>query len=545
MGRHLLPRLVLLSAPAALLVGACVGDDPVAAAPASEVDGGGGEAGGQDADPQKPTLAVVAVTTSANVLPSASVTVDVTVTRGGSLAGPVKVSLTGLPGGVTAEPLTIAANETRGRFTLAASASPTQGVAIVGISAQSSDGAIGATAVFELVVRDIPGSLDTSFASTGGVADASLLIEAVTLQKDGKIVLGGSAPTSAAFADNYVAVRLDTTGKLDATFATGGRFKATLGVESAGYSNYVTGVAVFEATGNIVIGGSAVAGGELRLGAMRLDKNGKQDKTFGVAAVGGAIGPSLARGRTLVSSGGDAYVVGYAASFITGPVVLGRLGPSGFDAAFGTGGMATATGHSLVVHDAAIQSDGKVLVCGQSGAIGTDGIATILRLDKNGAVDLGYGTNGEYTFNSASKNEDAMAMALLPDDRVVVVGTKLGGGGAVAEVYVDVILPTGKRDAAFGGTVQHVGDGDGNAVATAVAVQQDGLIVLAGYAKNGTYQGFLWRLLKNGTPDPAFNGGVPVRRPVAAGSTTASGAVIDGYNRVVVTTESSVTRTWL
>ena len=539
------PSLALVAVPLVLLAGACVGDDPATVDRAAD-DGGSDSAATGDGNPATPTLSVTTATKSVSVLPSTSAKVEVEVTRGAGFAGAVKISLTGLPGGTSAEPITIAANETNGTVTVTASGAPVQGVAAIGISAQSADGALGAKAALELVVRGVAGSLDKSFAGTGIVADASLLIEAIALQKDGKIVLGGSAPKETVFADNFGAVRLDPTGKLDTTFGSGGRVKTTFGFASPGFSRYVTGVVVDDATGNIFLGGSAVVDGDLKLAALRLDKSGKVDPNFGGAGKGGASGPRLARGVAMRAQGANLFVAGFDRQVIGGNAVVGRLNANGFDSTFAAQGMATATGNYLSAHDALVQSDGKILVCGASGQIGVDTIASVVRFNADGTLDTGYGANGQYDYNLVGTNEDAFAMALLPNDKVVVVGDKLVGGGSIGEISVAVVGSNGRLDSTFGVPLMHVGDGAAPASATAVVVQPDALIVVVGYAyKSSVFQQFVWRFLKSGAPDPAFNSGTPIFTPAASDSDLPNDAVIDAYQRVLVVTDNTITRYWL
>src|SRR5205814_2320909 len=98
------------------------------------------------------------------------------------------------------------------------------------------------------------GTLDTSFAATGsttldfGYTDQA---NAVALQSDGKIVVAGSDDGG---APDCAAIRLDTSGTLDATFGTGGSFTQTFGgIDKA------NAIAI-QSDGKIVLAGSTSVG---------------------------------------------------------------------------------------------------------------------------------------------------------------------------------------------------------------------------------------------------------------------------------------------
>lgn len=121
---------------------------------------------------------------------------------------------------------------------------------------------------------NIDGSLDNSFIQ--GPA-ANNTVHAVALQKDGKIIIGGSFTSYDTVDRNHVA-RLNIDGTLDETF------KSKMGANDIVYS-----VAV-QANGKIMITGSFTSyDGISRKGIARLNTNGSLDLTFDLSMVDGKI----------------------------------------------------------------------------------------------------------------------------------------------------------------------------------------------------------------------------------------------------------------
>jgi uncharacterized delta-60 repeat protein len=317
-------------------------------------------------------------------------------------------------------------------------------------------------------LRAANGTLDPTFGSGGkrridfGAEDDG--VHGAALQADGKIVLVGDSHLTPAVA------RLKANGSLDTTFATGGRKTFSWG--ALGRIN----AALVAPNGKIVLAGfSGPEGGNVQLA--RLNTNGKLDTTFGtggIAAVdfgGDDFGDAIARqadGRILVAGrstaagavvarvratgvldpdfDGDGRVTlpgaanGRATAVLVQPdrkiVVAGnagglgamtvtRLAPSGaLDTGFGTGGTATIDFGALadLAAGAALQADGKIVVAGYSQSAEDVAVA---RLNPNGSPDASFGVGGKATvdFGAATFGN---AVALAPNKRIVVAGQKTG-----------------------------------------------------------------------------------------------------------------------
>jgi uncharacterized delta-60 repeat protein len=244
-----------------------------------------------------------------------------------------------------------------------------------------------------LVRVNTNGSPDTSFcnnASAGVSAQFSATVEAVALQSDGKIVVGGAFINYQATDRNRL-VRLNSDGTLDTAFCTNASDGAKVGTTGP--------VAItIQSDGKILVGGSFFnyAGTTGRSHLLRLNSDGTLDTTFCTNAVDGSKFSGVVNAITIQSDGkilvGGNFTV-YAGT--TGRHRLIRLNSDGtLDTAFcveaSDGGKISANG----VRDIFVQSDGKILVCGVFTAYaGTTGRDRLIRLNSDGTLDTTFCTN--------------------------------------------------------------------------------------------------------------------------------------------------------
>ena len=198
-----------------------------------------------------------------------------------------------------------------------------------------------------------------------------------------------------------------------------------------------------------------------------------------------------------------------AALALSAGVALGA--PAGdLDPAFDGDGMRVLATAGIVGHDVAVQPDGKIVVAGSSlngSPAQYDGFM-VWRLNPDGSLDETFDGDG-----TASVNFDGAdyprAVALQPDGKIVVAGqTRVSASDD--DMAVARFTPRGELDATFdpGGP-----DGDGKKVfeddthqaATAVVVQPDGRIVVAGWGLipngNGAQDYAITRLTQTGSVD--------------------------------------------
>lgn len=200
----------------------------------------------------------------------------------------------------------------------------------------------------------------------------------------------------------------------------------------------------------------------------------------------------------------------------------------GLDPTFGTGGKVLtnlgtgANGEQIqaVVHDAALQSNGDIVVGGNFG---------LVRYLSNGHLDTSFGTKG-----LAADADGAAGLAIEPNGDYLAVGASASGDFAVAR-----FTTSGTPDSTFGtgGVVTtpfpHAADG---AAADAVLVEPNGDILVGGSAfVPGTTRnepvvtvGALALYNPNGTLDTAFGSGGLVQSTSSIGNITNLGIDASG-----------------
>jgi uncharacterized delta-60 repeat protein len=129
------------------------------------------------------------------------------------------------------------------------------------------------------------GSLDTSFASSG-VFTHSSTVRSITLQPDGKILLGGGAVGSPSVS------RLNVDGSLDASFGSGGTAQIAL---ADAFARAVR----LQADGRIVLGGGVGVATALDYFSLRFNSDGTLDTTWGGGAAS-ASSSAIASTETMV-----------------------------------------------------------------------------------------------------------------------------------------------------------------------------------------------------------------------------------------------------
>jgi uncharacterized delta-60 repeat protein len=342
------------------------------------------------------------------------------------------------------------------------------------------------------------GSLDTTFHNDGKVAigfggDEGALD--IALQDDGKLVLVGGETGNPLNADFEVA-RLNSDGTLDASFDGDGKLETGFGA-----TLWETGKAVaIQPDGRIVVAGDDRA----RALVARYHPDGDLDDSFDGDGLRGLDGLSGGLWDVALQPDGRILLLGtHQSPDGDFKFVLYRLNPnSSLDPTFDGDGRAfidllgTDEGRNI-----ALQADGRIIASGTSGAS-----HALVRLWPDGSFDTG----GQQTlgfqdaYYGPGSDETAHGMALQADGRIVVAGT-LANPGPSGSFAVARFLPDGQPDASFG---EHgrTSFGLGNEVASAVAVQPDGKIVVGGYTAPGNAVNFMVaRFNADGKKDDTFN----------------------------------------
>ena len=184
-----------------------------------------------------------------------------------------------------------------------------------------------------------------------------------------------------------------------------------------------------------------------------------------------------------------------------------RAAAGDLDTRFGNGGVAITDFAQTedYAYAVAVQTDGKIVVTGQSG-IYPDLHSALLRYNRNGRLDSTFGTGGKVTVTFNSNGDYLAAVALQSDGKIVAAGSTSGTSFLLARFNAD-----GSLDQTFGsnGSVETT-FGDQTAAAKAIALQVDGKIVVAGVSGAGAYSELndfaLARYNADGSLDQSFGG---------------------------------------
>jgi len=161
----------------------------------------------------------------------------------------------------------------------------------------------------------------------------------------------------------------------------------------------------------------------------------------------------------------------------------------------------------------AVQRDGKVIQVGfatDSATVGDRLQAAVVRYSSIFVPDASFSANGKDNYNY-SGDISSRAVAIAPDDKIVVTGCLQTGGSLGFEIFVLRYTAAGILDTTFAGDgIRIFGfnlGGDNFDCAYSVLVQPDGKIVVAGSTRYaaGDIDFAIARLLPDSTLDPSFS----------------------------------------
>jgi uncharacterized delta-60 repeat protein len=211
----------------------------------------------------------------------------------------------------------------------------------------------------------------------------------------------------------------------------------------------------------------------------RYNTNGNLDNTFGNDGKITTSIDSNSGGYSLaIQSDGKIVLSGHGSDDTKSYFVLLRYHINGsLDSTFDNDGKVTTLFgvHSAGV-SAAIQSDGKIVVAGSS----DDNIA-LARYNVNGSLDTTFDNDGKVVTSTTGGDLKGSALAIQPDGKILVAGSydnSVFRTFALVRYYINGSLDT---TFGFGGKVTtKIGDLEDEA--RSVAIQSDGKIVVAGYS---------------------------------------------------------------
>lgn len=330
-----------------------------------------------------------------------------------------------------------------------------------------------------LGVRFLPGGeLDSSYGAGGRtvtrVGDNTDRAYAVAVQPDGKLVFGGYASMS---NDDFLVMRQNADGTLDTTFGTNGSATTSIGPGTdQGRALLV------QPDGRIVLAGYASSGTNDDFALVRYDADGSLDGTFGVDGKVTTVGAAGADRIYAIAaySGGRILVGGEMRNTANTSVDFGlaRYNANGtLDTSFGSNGvlLTSPASNSEYVYALLVLPDGRILAAGEANSD-----AILVRLLPNGAYDTSFGTAGKSIIQVLSSTDTIYGMALQPDGRIVATGRAYNGSNY--DLCVLRFLDNGRLDTSFGTNGKIIIPyGTGDDFGRAIAVQNDGAIMVTGY----------------------------------------------------------------
>jgi len=229
--------------------------------------------------------------------------------------------------------------------------------------------------------------------------------------------------------------------------------------------------------------------------------------TDGTATTLIALGNSTAYSVALQNDG-KLVVVGYARDVFGSYMALTRYLPNGaLDLSFDTDGIVTTdiSPNDDVAYDVAIQTDGKIVVCGSSEQTATDPQITIVRYLPNGSIDSSFDGDGiAVAFENSQDQGIGSSVQIQTDGKILVAGYLQG------KFTVIRLLSNGHLDSTFNadGILKYHFYSGGYSDAQQVNLQADGKIIISGYASDvsGVQAGLvIVRLDSIGNFDTTFN----------------------------------------
>lgn len=243
-----------------------------------------------------------------------------------------------------------------------------------------------------------------------------------------------------------------------------------------------------------------------------------------------------------VQPDGKIVAVGYSEENEASEMLIVRILPDGSpDVDFGTDGI-TVIKISQTTNEAtavALQPDGKILIGGYTRSQGetwSENVA-LVRLGSDGKPDSTFSGDGIVTASYTSRDR-IYAIGVLPDGKIVAAGNAKYGGGP-SYFLLCRFLPDGNPDPDFGGTgtgAVVIPIGTVYDVCSSMAIQSDGKIILAGSTvkSNGWPDVALLRFNPDGTLDGTFGTGGKVTTPFGSTADVGLKTVLQPDGKILV-----------
>jgi uncharacterized delta-60 repeat protein len=479
---------------------------------------------------------------------SSSAQVPFTVARTTSM-GDLTVHVTGLPAGVTAADVTVAAGATSGMLTFAATSAASLGVP-TDVMVTLADGAKTVdTKQFTVKVSGAPGTLDTTFGTAGravislpdpvvaqttGTAQprAMLVYPASAGTNAGKVLIGSTLETTGATSTTkrFAVMRLNVDGSLDTSFGAGLGY--TLVNPGATKGMFVAGLA-FDSQGRIVLTTSRVDTSDVcHVFAVRLTPTGALDSAFTTFDQGEPGGYCGNPESVAVLPGDKIESINYwnnpNGSQLPELMMINSDGTPDNTAFPGnTFAKRVAAVNSKTMFDpytTALDANGKLVMAGTQCAGGWNTAysaceSVVARMATDGTWDTTFGTTGytSLTFGNTTSGTIQRFIDFAFDSAQNIIAVGYNDGATTATMMK--LTPAGALDMSFGTsgrlTPQLITGGTQFEFDDVVVDEEDRLVV-TGYSNSGGSLLVTARYSKNGVLDTTYGTNGFTTTPTAA-----------------------------
>ena len=284
----------------------------------------------------------------------------------------------------------------------------------------------------------------------------------------------------------------------------------------------------------LIVAGESYNGNDFDFSLIRYLPDGTLDTSFGTGGkVITSVGQDDSCSSVFVQSDGKILVTGSDGDDIT---VVRYLADGSLDTSFGGDGKVTTqvTPYASMANEVIVLADGKVVVCGNAYDGFTSYDFALVRYNADGSLDAGFGAGGKTTTDFDHDNDRATAMAVQNDGKIVV-----GGHTFVGTSNNDVALARynadGSLDTTFGVGGKVTSSFGRNESVSEVVVQQDGKILVAGSQHLPSARDmFVARYNADGTLDTDFGTDGFVRTRVGPETSDANSMVLQPDGKILL-----------
>jgi len=370
----------------------------------------------------------------------------------------------------------------------------------------------GVTGLNYLIRLNADGTQDALFNSaavvTGVTPKFNGAVNSIDVAADGSIYIGGAFTNYTATGRNFLA-KLNSSGVVDDIFMNA----AVVSGITARISALINVVKVHTTTTDLIFGGSFVnylATGQNYLA--KVSSVGTSDSLFMSAVV---VNVSTARFNGIITAievlSDDSILV--SGGFTNWSTQAGRSYLLKFSSlnALDTGFCGNATYTTLNVakfngqsYSIKEQSDGKILFGGSFTNYTATGIDRLIRLESSGLLDTSFTGFATVTGIVPKLNTTVTAIHVQVDGKILVGGAFINYGGTTGRNYLIKLNTDGTNNTAFTSSVTD--GGKINAAINAIAIQSNANLLIGGAFTNyTTLTPYVAKLNADGSVDTSFS----------------------------------------